>query len=241
GIDYLLVIRFNGQLRNMSAEAFIERVFINGLNVAHLIMGDDSHFGRGGEGDVELLRKYGEQHNFKVVPTKTCAVDGERVSSSRIRQLLEAGELGKAERLLGRPYTISGKVIYGRQLGRTLGAPTANIALHRLRAAMAGVYAVEARICRQDASRGDHESPRWHAGVANVGTRPTLNESIEAMLEVHLLDYAQSLYGARLEIRFLQWLREEQRFESLDLLKQQIQRDIDAARQWFASQQISTR
>ncbi|NNC55163.1 MAG: riboflavin biosynthesis protein RibF, partial [Pseudomonadales bacterium] len=204
--------------------------------VVHLIMGADSHFGRGGEGEVELLRSYGKQYNFDVAPTPTCEVGGERVSSSRIRVLLEAGELEKAGQLLGRPYTISGKVIYGRQLGRTLGAPTANIALHRLRTAMAGVYAVEARLISRGALQTEQDSAHWHAGVANVGTRPTVNESIQAILEVYLLNYRGDLYGSRLEIRFRQWLREEQRFDSLDMLKAQIQRDIEAATAWFARQ-----
>ncbi|MGB5324321.1 MAG: bifunctional riboflavin kinase/FAD synthetase [Pseudomonadales bacterium] len=233
GVDFLLVVRFNARLRNMEAAAFIESVFIAGLNVAHLILGDDTHFGRGGKGDIELLRSYGQAHNFDVVSTSTCAVDGARVSSSLIREMLEAGEFDRAEKLLGGPYTISGKVIYGKQLGRSLGAPTANIALHRLRAAMAGVYAVEVRTRLKGGARGSGQTERWQRGVANVGTRPTVDEGIEAILEVHLLDFKADLYGSRLDVRFRHRIRDEVRFESLQLLQQQIAQDFIAARAWF--------
>lgn len=235
GVDFLLVLRFDERLRNMEAGDFIERVFLSGLNVAHVIMGDDTHFGHGGEGDFELLRRYSGEHGFAVEPTTTCTVDGERVSSSRIRTLLERGDFAQAERLLGRPYTISGKVIYGRQLGRSLGAPTANIALHRLRAAMAGVYAVEVRI-RRPAAAAETETgdSNCFRGVANVGTRPTVDDSIEAILEVHILDYDGGLYGARLDVRFMQRIRDEKRFENVEQLQAQIQRDFATARGWFA-------
>lgn len=233
GIDYLLVVRFDARLRNMEADAFSQRVFVDGLNVALLIMGDDTHFGRGGEGDIESLRKFASLRSFEVVSTDTLLLEGERVSSSRIRELLEKGDFSAAERLLGRPYSISGKVIYGRQLGRTIGASTANIALHRLRAAMAGVYAVEVAQ-RAGVSASPAQMQReWYRGVANVGTRPTVNESIQAILEVHLLDFDGDLYGARLDVRFRHRLRDEQRFETLELLQEQIKRDINSARQWF--------
>src|SRR5690606_21185566 len=139
-----------------------------------------------------VLKAAGSQWGFEVTHADTCEVDGERVSSTRIRKALEAGDFVLAERLLGRPYAISGKVVYGQQLGRTLGAPTANLQLHRLRAAMSGVYAVDV------AGLGEALVP----GVANVGTRPTVNDSVKAILEVHLLDFDRTIYGKRIDVFF---------------------------------------
>ncbi|MBT8149734.1 MAG: riboflavin biosynthesis protein RibF, partial [Gammaproteobacteria bacterium] len=155
GIDYLLVVRFDDAVRNTEATDFIEQVFVRGLRVAHLVMGDDSHFGRSGSGDFALLEQLGAKHGFTVEPTSTFSLGGERVSSTRIRELLEQGKFDLAGQLLGRPYTISGKVIYGRQLGRELGAPTANIELQRIRAAMSGVYAIEASVDGSPPGAGD--------------------------------------------------------------------------------------
>ena len=232
-IDYLLVIRFDDAMRNTEATDFIQRVFVHGLRVAHLVMGDDSHFGRGGSGDFALLEKLGAQHQFSVESTPTFALAEKRVSSTRIRELLEQGQFELAEQLLGRPYTISGKVIYGRQLGRELGAPTANIELQRIRAALSGVYAIEASLAQGRQIWADAGSASWLPGVANVGTRPTVGEGLKAILEVHLLDFSGNLYGNHMHVRFMHKLRDEQRFASVDKLQAQIKRDITQARQWF--------
>ncbi len=231
GIDWVLVVRFNDAMRNMEAVEFIEQVFVERLCARHIVVGDDLRFGRDGSGDFALLEALARKHNFLVEDTATLALDDTRVSSTRIRQLLEAGDFAGAEALLGRPYSISGKVVYGQQLGRTLDAPTANVELHRLRTAMSGVYAVQVQIDNgHELAVGEQD---WLPAVANVGCRPTVNESIKAILEVHLLDFSADLYGKRITVRFRNKIREEQKFDSLDLLKTQIHSDIDTARRYF--------
>ena len=228
GIDRVIVVRFNDRMRNMDATDFVDQVFVNGLNAKHIVVGDDLRFGRDGGGDFELLVALARKYNFTVEDTTTLELEGHRISSSRIRQLLKAGDFIEAEELLGRPYSISGKVVYGKQLGRVLDVPTANVELHRLRAAMSGVYAVEVNI-------QGHEvyADQWLPAVANVGCRPTVDASIKAILEVHLLDFNADIYGQRIDVRFRKKIREEQKFESLDLLKTQIHRDINTARDYF--------
>lgn len=223
-VDRVLRIRFDRALTQMSAEDFIEHVFVHGLDVRSIVVGDDLHFGRGREGDFQLLKDAGHRHGFDVADTVTVELDGERVSSTRLRSLLEAGDFVSAERMLGRPYSISGKVVYGRQLGASLGTPTANLKLHRLRAPLAGVHAVEV----------NGVEDKVLAAVANVGTRPTVTDSIEANLEVHLLDYAGNLYGRNIDVRFRNKIREEKRFASLDELKAAIKADIVSARALLA-------
>ena len=233
GIDRVMVVRFDDRMRNMEAVDFIEQVLVKGLNAKHIVVGDDLRFGRDGAGDFELLASLAHKHDFSVEDTRTLELEGHRISSSRIRQLLEAGDFTEAETLLGRPYSISGKVVYGKQLGRVLDVPTANVELHRLRAAMSGVYAVEVNI-QSDSSDTAHCAEQWLPGVANVGCRPTVNESIKAILEVHLLDFDADLYGQRINVRFREKIREEQKFETLDLLKTQIHCDVNTARDYFS-------
>jgi len=228
GIDRVLRIHFDNRFSQMPAESFIQQVFVEGLDIRFMMAGDDLRFGRDREGDFRLLKSAGQRWGFEVTEADTCELDGERVSSTRIRKALEAGDFALAERLLGRPYAISGKVVYGQQLGRTLGAPTANLQLHRLRAAMSGVYAVEV------AGLGD----ALVQGVANVGTRPTVDDRVKAILEVHLLDFNQTIYGKHIEVFFRKKMRDERKFASLDALKEQIGRDVDAARAWFAGHMV---
>ena len=224
GVDRILRIRFTENLQTMSAQEFIDILFVQGLGVSHVALGDDFRFGNDREGDFRMLSAQGERYGFDVESTATLAIHGERVSSTRIRQALEEADFELAETLLSRPYSISGKVVYGRQLGRSLGFPTANLELHRLRAPLSGVYAVEVTGAGLEKARG----------VANVGTRPTVNDSIKANLEVHLLDLNQDLYGQRIEVVFKHKLREEMKFESVDELKENIARDVKNARLWFA-------
>ncbi len=223
GVSRLLCIRFNEQLRSMSAERFVEEIFADGLGARYVVLGDDFRFGRAREGDLELMQALGRRHGFLAVPTPTCTSEGERVSSTRIREALAAADFGLAQRLLGRPYSISGKVIYGRQLGASMGTPTANLKLQRLRAPLSGVYAVEVSGAGLQQARG----------VANVGTRPTLGDSIEANLEVHLLDREVGLYGQHIDVLFRHKLRDERRFDSVDELRRRIAADIEATRAWF--------
>jgi riboflavin kinase/FMN adenylyltransferase len=223
GVDRILRIRFTERLQTMSAQQFIDAIFVEGLSVAHIVLGDDFRFGNDREGDLGLLKRQGERYGYEVEPTLTVECGGKRISSTRIRKALELAEFELAERLLGRPYSISGKVVYGRQLGRSIGFPTANLELQRLRAPLSGVYAVEVSGVGQEHVEG----------VANVGTRPTVNDSIKANLEVHILDGDVDLYGRRIEVTFRHKLRDEQKFESIDELVKNITRDVENAREWF--------
>ena len=223
GVDRLLRVRFNENLRGMSAQQFVDDIFVAGLGVRYVALGDDFRFGNDREGDLEFIRQQGPQHGYAAGPTPTLLMDGERVSSTRIRFALEIARFEEAASLLGRPYSISGKVVYGRQLGQTLGTPTANLALRRLRAPLSGVYAVEVSGAGLDRA----------TGVANVGIRPTVDDSIKANLEVHLLDREIGLYGQHIDVIFRHKLREEKKFGSLDELKQNIARDIENTRDWF--------
>ena len=223
GVNRVLRIRFNEHLREMSAQQFVDRVLVDGLGVRYVVLGDDFRFGSDRQGDYRFIQEQGKRYGYDAGPTPTCSIDGERVSSTRIREALESADFQQAERLLGRPYSISGKVIYGRQLGKTIGTPTANLELRRLRAPLSGVYAVEV-------SGGGLERA-W--GVANVGVRPTVDDSIKANLEVHLLDREIELYGQHIEVIFRHKLRDEQKFDSVDELKENIERDIENTRAWF--------
>ena len=222
GVDRLLVIRFCDRIRSMSAMEFIDHVFVEGLGIRYLVVGDDLRFGHDRQGDFSLLAKVAAERGYEVVDTDTLELGAERISSTRLRQALERADFEQARALLGRPYDITGRVIYGKQLGRTLGIPTANLMLHRYRAPLSGVFAVEV------SGAGDAPVP----GVANVGTRPTV-DGIKALLEVHLFDWQGSLYGKTISVAFLKKLREEQKFGSIEELKMNIERDIKNARAHF--------
>ena len=207
----------------MSAQTFVDDIFVAGLGVRYVVLGDDFRFGNDRQGDITFIQQQGLRYDYQAGPTPTCSVDGERASSTRIREALECANFDQAERLLGRPYSISGKVIYGRQLGQTIGTPTANIELRRLRAPLSGVYAVEVSGAGLSQARG----------VANVGVRPTVDDSIKANLEVHLLDREIELYGQHIDVTFRHKLRDEQKFESVDELIENIARDIESTKAWF--------
>ena len=224
GVDRILRIRFTEHLQTMSAQDFIDDIFVGGLDARYIVLGDDFRFGNDRGGDLALMQQQGARYGFEAVPTPTHSCDNERVSSTRIRQVLEAGDFDQAEKMLGRPFAISGKVVYGRQLGRTLGAPTANLELHRLRSPLQGVYVVTV------SGAGMNAAP----GVANVGTRPTVDDSIKANLEVHLLDREVDLYGRHIEVTFRHKLREEKKFGSIEALQEGIAEDIQRTRAWFS-------
>tara|TARA_R110001599_G_scaffold145321_1_gene327592 strand:- start:43262 stop:44194 length:933 start_codon:yes stop_codon:yes gene_type:complete len=223
GVDRLMRVQFNESLRAMSAQQFLDDIFVAGLGVRYVVLGDDFRFGNDREGDLEFIKQQGPRYGYEARPTPTLSIDGVRVSSTRIREALASADFAEAERLLGRAYSISGKVVYGRQLGRTLGTPTANLELHRLRAPLSGVYVVKV------SGAGLHEA----AGVANVGVRPTVDDSIKANLEVHLLDRDVRLYGQHIEVTFRHKLRDEQKFGSVDELRDNIVRDIENTRAWL--------
>jgi riboflavin kinase/FMN adenylyltransferase len=227
GVDRVLRIRFNEALRGMSAQRFVDEIFVSALGVRYVVLGDDFRFGADRQGDVEFIRQQGKRYGYDAGPTPTLSVGGDRVSSTRIREALESADFNMAETLLGRAYSISGRVIYGRQLGRELGTPTANLELRRLRAPLSGVYAVSVSGAGLDGAKG----------VANVGVRPTVNDSIKANLEVHLLDREVDLYGERITVSFHHKLRDEKKFGSVEELRRNIGIDVEKTRAWFAAAQ----
>lgn len=225
GVDYVLCLSFGQQLRSMTAEAFIERILVKALNVRHLIVGDDFRFGCDRRGDFSALLAAGHQHGFGVEDTPTYELGGERVSSTRVRDTLAEAELEQVARLMGRPYRMNGRVVVGRQLGRLLDTPTANIRIDRRYLPLSGVFAVDAVV---------QESGQQVHGIANLGVKPSISEQPEPSLEVHLFDYSGDLYGQHLDVTFLSRLRKEQRFESIEALGAAIKQDKTDARAWFA-------
>jgi riboflavin kinase/FMN adenylyltransferase len=222
-VDRVLCLDFNAALAAMPPDEFIRRILVEGLGVKYLVVGDDFRFGARRAGDFALLKRAGEQHGFHVTPMHTFQIEDERVSSTRVRSALAAGDLAAAEKLLGRPYRMCGRVAHGDKRGRTIGVPTANVHLHRVATPLKGVYVVEVF--------GLYDEPV--AGVANIGTRPTV-DGTRTLLEIHLFEFSREIYGHYININFLHKLRDEKRFSSFEELKTWIQRDIDDARQWLA-------
>ncbi|RRZ88169.1 bifunctional riboflavin kinase/FAD synthetase [Erwinia sp. 198] len=222
GVDAVLCLRFDRRFAALSAHSFVADLLVDKLGVRLLAVGDDFRFGAGREGDFLLLQKAGADYGFDVISTQTFCDDGRRISSTAVRQALAEDNLPLAATLLGHPFSISGRVVHGDALGRTIGFPTANLPLRRYVSPVKGVYAVEVR------GLGDRALP----GVANIGTRPTV-AGIRQQLEVHLLDVAIDLYGRHIEVVLCEKIRNEQRFSSLDALKEQIAKDVVAARTFF--------
>jgi len=224
GVKCVHVRRFDYDFARIDAQAFIENVLIDGLRVRWLLVGDDFRFGARRQGDFELMRQAGLQSGFEVARMDSVSVDGVRVSSTVVRELLAAGNLDGAARLLGRPYSISGRVIRGKQLGSRLGFATANVQLKHNRPALWGIFVVEVI--------GLSSEPL--PAVASLGVRPTVMEGGAPVLEVHIFDFARELYGEHLQVRFLSKLRDEEKYPDMDVLRLQIARDVDAARAFFA-------
>jgi len=227
GVDRVYVCHFNARFAALSAEDFIERILVRGLAVRHLFVGDDFLFGKGRRGDFALLQGAGQVHGFGVEAMHTIEWQGERVSSSFVREVLAEGDIEHAARLLGRAYCISGRVVHGEKIGRQLGYPTANVQLKRKRLPLAGVFVV----------RVDGIAAQSLPGVSSLGVRPTIGAGLKPVLEVHLLDFEQSLYGAHVSVNFLHKLRDEVRYDSLDALKAQIARDVENSRTYFLNMQ----
>ncbi|MFO1393157.1 MAG: bifunctional riboflavin kinase/FAD synthetase [Steroidobacteraceae bacterium] len=219
GVDRVVVLRFDANMRAMSASEFVDRLLVSGLGTRHVVVGHDFHFARRREGTVATLQEAGVRHGFEVEEVGRFLVDGERVSSSLVREALERGDLDRAGLLLGRPYRMAGRVRRGQQLGRRLGFPTANLALHRKVVPLWGVFAV----------RVSGPGLVNHPAVVSLGTRPTINGT-EPLLEVHVFDFDGDLYGKYLDVDFVRRLRDERRFESLDALVEQMHRDAADAR-----------
>jgi riboflavin kinase / FMN adenylyltransferase len=224
GVDRTVVARFDARLQAQRATEFVEGVLVRGLGVRHVVVGDGFRFAVRREGSVETLREAGARHGFGVDAVPAVTLDGERVSSTRVRAALAGGEFDAARRLLGRPFRLSGRVIAGEKLGRTLGYPTANLRLHRERLPLQGICAV----------RVGGIGPRPRDGVASLGTRPTV-AGVEPLLEVHVFDFDGDLYGRRLDVDFVAKLRDEERFASVDALVDQMHVDARRAREILAA------
>lgn len=222
GIDQLLSLRFDEALTQMSAEDFVRRVIVGRLAAREVWVGEDFRFGHRRGGGFALLQSMGAELGFTAHAVAPVLVDGERVSSTRVRQLLGESRFADAATLLGRPFVIDGHVEYGKQLGRTLGYPTANVHLPERVSPVRGIFAV--RI-------GVGEGPCSWPGVASLGVRPTVNEVAEPLLEAHLFDFSGDLYGMRIAVEFVRKLRDEEKFDGLDALTAQMRQDEIAARQ----------
>lgn len=223
GVDYAICLSFNARLAETTAEAFIQDYLIDGLRAKYLLVGDDFHFGKGRQGNIEMLRDWSRQGGYEVGCRATFVDENQRISSTRIRSRLQHGDLEEAERLLGRPYTISGRVVHGDKRGRSWGFPTANLLLNR-EPPLSGVFAVDVS--------GLGESKR--AGVANLGRRPTVGGN-RLLLETHLLDFDREIYGERICVEFLHKIRDERKFESFEELKSRIAQDLLEAREIFTA------
>nr|VFJ92731.1 MAG: riboflavin kinase / FMN adenylyltransferase [Candidatus Kentron sp. LFY]VFJ96520.1 MAG: riboflavin kinase / FMN adenylyltransferase [Candidatus Kentron sp. LFY]VFK14164.1 MAG: riboflavin kinase / FMN adenylyltransferase [Candidatus Kentron sp. LFY] len=223
-LDRVCCLRFDHRLAGLAPPAFIDRLVHRGLGARYVVVGDDFRFGHRRQGDVPMLKAAGERLGFRVGQMETCLVGGDRVSSTRVRDALGSGDFALVEELLGRKYSLYGRIIHGDRRGRDLGFPTANINLHRRILPMNGVFAVEVHGLGEEII----------AGVANVGVRPTIGGK-RGLLEVHLLDFNRDIYTRRVQVAFLHKFRDERRFESLAALKQQIARDVESARMYFHS------
>ena len=217
GIDYACFLKFNSSLKSMTPEDFIKDI-LEEMNLKSLIVGDDFRFGAERVGDFNLLKEWGNKTNVLVSNTETVIFEGKRVSSTRIREALLKSDFNLAASLLGRPYIYSGKVVYGNQLGRTINVPTANLWIPKQKLSISGVYAVSCM----------HKGANYK-GIANMGVRPTVGGE-QPVLEVHLFDFNDEIYGQRIDVEFKFKIRDEKKFESLAFLKEQIQKDISLAK-----------
>ena len=219
GIDFVLQLNFDKAMSELSAEDYIQDILVEGLGVASFIIGHDFRFGHKRQGDFKLLQSKGREAGFEVIETASYERNGQRISSTFIREQLAKGDFALVEQLLGRPYSIKGEVVKGRQLGTDLGYPTCNINPQRQRIPLHGVYACEVRL-------GD----RLRQAAVNIGYRPTITEDGNALLEAHILDFDEDLYGKSIEVIFRHKIRDEIKFDGLDALKQQIGADVEQVR-----------
>lgn len=220
GFDLFFCPRFSPSMRGITAIDFIRQILVHGLNVRHVVIGDDFRFARRREGDVDALVRAGQTLGFTVHDMGSIVVDGVRVSSTVTREALEAGDCRRATALLGRPYRMSGKIVRGREVGRTLGYPTANVDIRRRACAVDGIFAVRVH--------GLEGGP--HNGVASVGRRPTFDLD-KPLLEVHLFDFDRDIYGEYIHVDFIEWIRGVEKFAGPDELVAQMHHDADNARQ----------
>jgi riboflavin kinase/FMN adenylyltransferase len=221
GIERVVVLEFNKRLAAMPAKRFVKELLVVGLGTRFLSVGDDFRFGRGREGDFALLLRMGGIHGFEVENMNTYKLDADRVSSTRIRELLTQGDFDTANQYLGRPYRICGRIGHGDKRGRSIGFPTLNLNLHRRVSPLQGVYAVKVEGLDEQAI----------PGVANIGVRPTVEGDQRYLLEVHLFGFERNVYGRHICVEFVNKLRDERQFDNFDSLRRQIMLDTEAARE----------
>jgi riboflavin kinase / FMN adenylyltransferase len=233
GVERVQVCRFDFDFARISAEEFIVGILQQSLAVRWMLVGDDFRFGARRAGDFAMLKAFSAQCGFEVEEMPGYIVDGVRVSSTAVRKALAAGDLDLVKRLLGRPYSISGRVVSGAKLGRQIGFPTANIEFKHNRPPLSGIFAVEVEM----KTRGTAGlfSPDSIRGVASLGVRPTVHEHGKPVLEVHLFDFDREIYGCHLRVHFLHKLRDEEKYPDLISLTRQIERDVEDARDYFSS------
>ncbi len=224
GIDRVIVEHFNTSFASQAPQRFIEEVLVDGLHVKWLIVGDDFRFGAKRAGDFRMLAEAGQRFGFEVVALPAVMHRETRISSSAVRNALHAGDFAHAEELLGHPYAISGHVQHGRKLGRTIGFPTLNLKIAHKRPAVSGIFVVQVH------GLAEHPLP----AVASLGVRPTVEDNGRVLLEAHIFDYAGDCYGRLVRVEFLQKLRDEEKYDTLDALTQAIDNDACAAREFFA-------
>ncbi len=225
GVDRTHVVRFNREFAALSPDAFVAQLLVDNLNVRWLLVGDDFRYGAQRGGDCVQLARAAEHFGFQLESMQSVNVAGERVSSTAVREALAEGDFAQAKRLLGRAYTMSGRVAHGEKLGRRLGFPTANIPLKRKRAPLTGIYAVKLH--------GVESTPL--PAVASLGVRPTVMADAAPVLEVHVLDFNADIYGRRVTVEFLHKLRDEEKYPDFETLRRQIGRDVEHARQYLNS------
>jgi len=229
GINIVVCLKFDENLASLTGEAFIKKILVDALAINHLVIGDDFRFGKARSGNFSLLKTQGECYGYTVENTQTfrhVIKDNVRVSSTLIRKALEEGDLILAEQLLGRPFSMFGRVAHGDKRGRIIGFPTANLFLHRKVTPIKGVYAIKVY--------GLDVAPIF--GVANVGNRPTVDGLGRTLLEAHLFDFDQDIYGRYLRVDFIHKIRDEKKYENFDALKAQIFKDAETAKQYFGIQ-----
>ncbi|QNM98927.1 bifunctional riboflavin kinase/FAD synthetase [Chitinimonas koreensis] len=231
GVERVYLAHFNHGFAGLTAEAFAEDVVARQIGARYVLVGDDFRFGRGRAGDQALLAELGHRAGFLAEAMPEIAVDGQRASSTAVREALATGHLALAGKLLGRPYRISGRVVHGNKLGREIGFPTANIQIKHNRPPLAGIFVTEVH--------GAGATPLL--GAASLGKRPTVDDSGRYALEVFLLDFSGDLYGRHLQVDFLHKLRDEEKYDGLDALIAQIRLDVDHARAFYRERQHSER
>jgi len=226
GVQRLICVNFNRKFANQSAEAFVEKLLVKSLGIKHLIVGDDFHFGKNRAGNFKMLSQAGKTFGFDVSDTASYKLSDCRISSTEIRHALEHDKLAEVEKMLGRPYSIIGRVFHGDKRGRQLGFPTANVLLKRRVSPVSGVYVVKVKTITG-----------YFYGVANIGARPTV-AGIRQQLEVHIFDFSNDIYGQSIEVVMLKKLREVMKFDSLSSLTAQIKQDSEQAREFLSSRSI---